>query len=636
MSGIPYRSEIDGLRAIAILAVVLYHAHFGLHAGLVGVDVFFVISGYLITSLLLREWDTTNRLDLFAFYARRVRRLFPALILVVISVLIAASLLLTPFGEIRQVAQSAAASLLFVGNFFFQAHTGGYFDPSAEHLPLLNMWSLGVEEQFYLFWPLGLLLILKWRRQSAFAILAMCGVASLICAEALMLYSPTAAFYEMPARFWELALGGLIALRPPQKLVDGRVPAAVGVIIVLVATLIPIQHFPGIGALPAVIGAGFLLYAVHGSTELGWVGRFLRSRLMVFFGLISYSLYLWHWPLLALARMTHAGPLPVTIRIVLCVAAVVLAWMSYRFMEQPFRHRQPGTSGRKVVIAGLIAAASLAFASVTLGNALNREPPPTDLASRTAADFPQNRYRCNYREDQSLHDFPRSGCNSVEGKPVQVVIWGDSHALAWQPFAWALAQREGVAATDYSRDGCPPVLEYGSGHNYLQKKRCIDFNQLVLGRIKNIHTLILTALWPEPSSDPDFYQKFAVTIQEVQPLVKMIMLLGPTPSLRDSVPDCIRTHDLPACAISARDYEVQSQPVRAWLRSLAAKYKNIEYVELGNFFCNTSICPAIKDGYSLYWDASHVSTTAARAFSQEYFGQQDQDSAAKQASMHPR
>ncbi len=626
MSRIPYRSEIDGLRAIAILSVVLYHAHLGLRAGLLGVDVFFVISGYLITSLLYQEWLTTDRIDLFAFYARRVRRLFPALMLVVVTILVISALVLPPFGEIKQVAESAAASLLFVGNFFFQAHTGGYFSPSAEHFPLLNMWSLGVEEQFYLLWPLGLLLVLRWRRKSIFVIVAACGLASLVLAEALMFIDPTAAFYQMPARFWELALGGLIALRPAQKLADGRVPASVGVMIVIASMVFPTTHFPGIAALAAVSGAGFLLFAVHGSTELGWAGAILRSRPMVFIGLISYSLYLWHWPLLALVRVTQAGPVSMEMRVLLCLAAVVLAWLSYRFVERPFRRPQIGTSGYKVVTAGLIAAAALACASVTLGNALNQEPPPTDLASRTAGDFPRNRFQCNYREDQSPDDFPRTGCNSTAGKPVRVVIWGDSHALAWQPFAWALAQRQGVAATSYTRDGCPPVLDYGSGHNYLEKKRCIEFNKLVAGRISGIDTLILTALWPAPSSQPDFYAKFEATIQQVAPRVRKIILLGPTPFLRDSVPQCIASHDLSACAISRKQFDAQSNPIRTLLHSIAIKYKNIEYVEVGNFFCNANICPALKNGYGLYWDNAHVSSTAARKFSQKLLGHKNHDS----------
>jgi len=618
VSRIPYRSEIDGLRAIAILSVVLYHAHLGLRAGLVGVDVFFVISGYLITSLLYQEWLTTNHIDLFAFYARRVRRLFPALMLVVVTVLAISALVLPPYGEIKQVAQSAAASLLFVGNFFFQAHTGGYFSPSAEHFPLLNMWSLGVEEQFYLLWPLGLLVLLKWHRKSIFVIVAACGLASLALAELLMLTHPAVAFYQMPARFWELALGGVIALRPAQALVDGRVPAFVGVIIITASTLFPATDFPGIAALAAVGGAGLLLYAVHGSTQLGWTGKFLRSRPMVFLGLISYSLYLWHWPLLSLARITHAGSLTVVTRMLVLLTATVLAWLSYRFVERPFRRPQKGTAGYKVVTAGLIAALALAFASVTLGNALNRQPPATDLASRTASDFPANRFRCNYREDQSLDDFPRSGCNSVAGKPVQVAIWGDSFALAWQPFAWALAKQLGVAAVDYSRDGCPPVLDYGSGHNYLQEQRCIEFNKLVFGRLRGMDTVILVARWPGLSTRPDFYAKFAATIKQVAPLVGNIIILGPTPFLRDSVPQCIASHDLPACAISRSQFDAESNPIRMLLRSITMKYKNTEYVELANFFCNADTCPALKNGYGLYWDAGHVSLTAARMFSREY------------------
>ena len=337
MTGIAYRPEIDGLRAIAVVAVVLYHAGFGFHAGLVGVDVFFVISGYLITSLLFRERETTGRINLTAFYARRVRRIVPALVVVVVATVIASAFKLSPFGEIRQTAQSGAASLLFVANIFFQAHTGGYFDPSAERMPLLHLWSLGVEEQFYLLWPLGLIALLGSLHKATFAIVGICGLVSLALTEFLIYGHPQAAFYQMPARFWELALGGLIALKPAGRLVDGRMPAAVGAMIVLAATLIPIGHFPGIGALPAVFGAGLLLYAIHGSSRLGWTGAVLRSRPMVFFGLISYSLYLWHWPLLALERATHAGQLSIELRAMICAISVVLAWLSCCFIERPLR-----------------------------------------------------------------------------------------------------------------------------------------------------------------------------------------------------------------------------------------------------------------------------------------------------------
>ncbi len=618
MTGIAYRPEIDGLRAIAVLAVVLYHAGFGFHAGLVGVDVFFVISGYLITSLLYREWETTGRIDLFAFYARRVRRIVPALVVVVVATVVASAFLLSPFGEIRQVAQSGAASLLFVANFFFQTHTGGYFDPSVERMPLLHVWSLGVEEQFYLLWPLGLVVVLRWWRTSIFMVVVVCGLLSLALAEALMYGNAQAAFYQMPARFWELALGGLIALRSPGVLVDGRVSAAIGVIVVFAATIFPIAHFPGIGALPAVIGAGILLHAIHGSTRLGWAGAMLRSRPMVFFGLISYSLYLWHWPLFALERATRAGQLPLQVRAAICVAAVLLAWLSFRFVERPLRRSDPATSSRKVVAGGLVVSLSLAYAVTTLGSALHRESPPQDLASRTARDMPENRDQCHFRGDESLDVFPKPDCNSIEGKPVRVVIWGDSHALAWQPFAWAIAERQGVAATSYTRDACAPVLDYDNGKRLLEARRCREFNTRVAGSIRGIDTLILAAEWPTGSIGSEFAANLEATIQRVAPRAKRIILFGQTPYLRDSVPQCIASGNLPACATTRREFDAQSEGARTLLRSIAAKYANVEFLDPVDFFCNAETCPAMKDGYGLYWDSNHVASTAARMFAKLY------------------
>lgn len=614
MTGIRYRPEIDGLRAIAVVAVVLYHAGFGFHGGLVGVDVFFVISGYLITSLLYREWETSGHIDLVAFYARRVRRIVPALVVVVAATVIASALLLSPFGEIQQAAWSGAASLTFVANFFFQFHSGGYFDPSSERMPLLHIWSLGVEEQFYILWPLGLLVMLRLRHNATVAVVAACGLGSLVLAEVLMYGNPQAAFYQMPARFWELALGGLITLRPSGKLADGRMPAAVGSLVVVAATLFPSAHFPGTGALPAVLGAGLLIYAIHGSNQLGWAGAVLRSQPMVFFGLISYSLYLWHWPLLALARATHAGQLPIELRALLCGVAVVLAWLSFRYVERPLRRPNPKMTNGKVVFGGVFASAALAFASVTLGNVLQREPPPNDPASRTERDMPENRIRCNFRGDQPLDDFPRPGCNSIEGKPVRVVIWGDSHALAWQPFAWILAQKLGVAATSYTRDACAPALDFDNGKRPLEAQRCRDFNRLVVDRLHGIDTLIISASWPDELPGTDFNGKFEATIQAIAPHVPKIILLGPTPLLRDSVPVCIRARNLPACAVARRDYDAQSAGARTLLRSIAAKHPNVEYLELADFFCNKESCPAMKDGYSLYWDSNHVASTAVRAF----------------------
>ncbi len=616
-----YRPEIDGLRAIAVLSVVLYHADLGVSAGFVGVDVFFVISGYLITSLLYQEWAITGRIGLMAFYARRVRRIFPALIVVVLSTFVVSTMMLTPsFEEELELSRSAAASLMFVGNLFFQVNTGGYFDPSANHLPMLHLWSLSVEEQFYAIWPILLIAILRLRPMSRNALIVSLAVVSVLLAEVLILFNPNAAFYQMPARFWELVLGGVIALLPGGQQRDGRPEIITGTVLVLIAMAIPIDHFPGLGALPAVAGAVLVLHAVHISSTLGTVGAWLRSRPMVFFGLISYSLYLWHWPMLALYRASQVGPAPLSARALLAASAIVLAWLSYRFVECPWRRSDPRTTDSGLVASGLIMSASMAFLVMKVGVFFYQEPVRDDLVSRTSRDWPENRFACHYRGDEVFEVFPKPRCNSVPDKPVRVLIWGDSHALAWQPIAWAIAQREGLAATSYTRDACPPVLDYDNGKRWQEANHCRDFNVRVFNKVKieNIDTLILTALWPNDLMGSNFKEKFESTVRLLAPKVRRIVLLGPTPYLRDSAPRCIEAGNLDACAVTRSSFEVRSSALRQFLATLAAQYDNFEYLDLTDFFCDQETCPALKDGYALYWDTNHVSSTAARHFSARY------------------
>lgn len=612
---IKYRPEIDGLRAIAVLSVVLYHAGLAPAAGFVGVDVFFVISGYLITALLHKEWLESGRINLVSFYARRMRRIFPALVLVVTSTVVASTILLSPYGEVRQLTQSAAASLLFVSNIFFEITSGGYFDGDSGQIPLLHIWSLAVEEQFYLLWPLLLIIIFRLRSRLLVPVIAALMAGSFLLAEVLMYNSPETAFYQMPARFWELAIGGLVALRPADKTAYGRTVACAGLALLLAAINIPTPHFPAIGALPAVAGATLLIYAVHGKTELGLAGAWLRSRPMVFFGLISYSLYLWHWPLLAIDKATRTGESPLEIRVLLCVVAIVLAWISYRFVEQPFRRPNIKESELKVVVAGLAASVALAIGALTLGEQLQQTPPKTDLASITSQDWPKNRFECHYRGTDSLAVFPKPDCTSIAKQAAKVVIWGDSTALAWQPFAWAIGEVTNMSATAYSRDACPPALDYDNGKPFREEKYCREFNQLVMKQLAGVDTLILSAVW---SSAELFNNRFAETIKRVSPVVRKIILLGPTPHLKDTAPRCIRNQDLDACATSRREFEEHTARARNFLKSIAEKNDAIEYIDVTDFFCTTDTCTVLKNGYALYWDSYHVSATAARNFSTLY------------------
>lgn len=618
-NGLAYRSEIDGLRAIAVLSVVLYHVGIAPRAGFVGVDIFFVISGYLITALLLREHDDTGRIDLFAFYARRVRRIFPAAVVVVLAVLAVCPLLLPPEAMIRAV-NSAAAAAVFVANIFFQSMTGGYFDPRAEDMPLLHLWSLSVEEQFYVLWPALLIGLLRWRPALLPQILAGLGLASLLLAELLIHANSDAAFYQMPARFWELAAGGLVAVSSTQGTVPRWLPAT-GIALIVAACGFPVSHFPALGALPVVAGTAALLLAIHRGCQLGLTGRWLRSRPMVGIGLISYSLYLWHWPLLALYRATTIGEGSTQSRLMLCAVAMLLAYASYRYVEQPFRRLR--TRSGRVVLAGAFVSLTLALGACGWGYQIKRQedlrPADNPLAVRAENDLPAGWQRCHY--EGWAHDFPRRGCESAPGKTPSIAMWGDSTAMAWKPLAWQLAKQEGRTAIDFSRDSCPPLIGYMSPDNVPNDANCRDFNAEVSEAIGGMDTVILVARWGSVFA-PDRVDRatkgLIETLARIAPRARRVLVIGPTPEMRDAVPKCIRANKLDACAVTRAQFDSGAQPIRDRIRTTAAPYENVYIVDPTDFFCNASVCQPVKQGIPLYWDRHHVTATAASAFARNF------------------
>jgi peptidoglycan/LPS O-acetylase OafA/YrhL len=593
--GIRYRPEIDGLRAIAVLAVVLYHAGIG-GAGYVGVDVFFVISGYLITSILLAEVQATGTISLLGFYARRVRRILPALVVVVVATLMLGRLLLSA-GEAVRLERSGAASLLFAANFFFQANTGGYFDPGADEQPLLHLWSLAIEEQFYLAWPL-LLVLLARRRARPLPVFAALGLASFGLAAWMAARGPQGAefaFYQTPARFWELAAGGTIAALPMRAM--PRMVGTVGIAIVLFACVHPLQPFPGPGALPAVAGAALLLLAVHGAGPLGTVGAWLRSWPMAKIGLVSYSFYLWHWPLLALYRATSIGEGDIRVRLALCVVALLLAIASYRYVEQPFRKWSRAGRGRMIAV-GAGVSVSLAVASFAVAANTNLAPPRDDpLALRAERDYPS----------RSCHSTgmaePRIMCAPAPG--TRIAIWGDSQAYAWSP----AARRADPQSVEFSRDSCQPYLGYLPEKPFPADVKCERFNALVVEQVKGLDTLVLVGVW-----DANHAGLIRSTLDEVAPEVRRVVVLGPTPRMRSEVARCIRKHAQSACAIPRAEFDAHARPILALLRDAARTHPNVVVVDLGDRFCTATSCPPVRDGMPLYWDRLHVSSSMAKAF----------------------
>lgn len=610
---IAYRPEIDGLRAIAVSSVVLFHAGIG-EAGFVGVDIFFVISGYLITALLLREREVTGRIDLMAFYARRVRRILPAAASVVLAVLAVATPMLSQ-AEVRDLGYSAIATMLFGVNFYFQHTTGGYFDGPSDALPLLHMWSLSVEEQFYLLWPALLILVVNWRAKYLRIDLLILALASFALAEFLMAYDPTAAFYSTPARLWELAVGGLIATMPVRQLPSWA--AWAGLTLTAFACVFSMSHFPGYGALPAVAGAGLLIAAIHG----GATNRFLASRPMVGMGLISYSLYLWHWPLLAYYRATSVGHGSDAIRLWLCAAAVLIATGSYYFIEKPFRRasklRRPFLLGGSIVATACLSAYALIYSasqdSALVAPAFRESP----VALFAESDRVPNFAACHRYQ----YAKPGPACQSASGQPT-MAIWGDSFSLSWQPVAWHLASN--TVAVTYSTDSCPPLVGFNLD-KINENRGCLAYNQATSQSLARFDTVILAAYWPHYAPGMTAVirraQREAIraglrrSLAAVAPSVRQVIIIAPTPVMQDSIPHCIRIGA--DCGISRAQHDLATGEIRAMLNAEAKRFTNVSILDPTPFLCSAQWCPGVRDGVVLYLDEAHVTYTTARAFANQ-------------------
>jgi peptidoglycan/LPS O-acetylase OafA/YrhL len=623
VSGSKYRPEIDGLRAIAVASVVLYHAGFGPAAGFAGVDVFFVISGYLITWLLATEWRDTGHIDLVGFYARRVRRILPAAGVVIVATVALSSFLL-PFPAQENVNRSAVASALFFANVFFLQNSGGYFDGPSGEMPLLHLWSLAVEEQFYLVWPLFLILMLRLRARASRAIMALSILASLMLAEGLIRTYPDMAFYQMPARFWELAFGGFVALGTREGGAKQYV-AFCGLGLIGIGLAFEAKHFPGLGALPAVAGTAAALWVIHRNGDLGKLGAWLRVGPINFLGRISYSLYLWHWPLLALYRATSVG-VDKSAALALCGVAIVLATLTYRYIETPCRKLSLSGRGIRPLAIGATASISLALIIALVNAEIPQQLPATttsaapsrpDPATAAENDHPPARYQCDISPVAPATHFPAAGCESVPGVTPTVAILGDSYASSWQPLAWSIAEKMHTSAINYSRSGCPIFLTRFDDGKPVRDATCHEFNLNVMERIGSFDTVVLATRWDARSLDVD-KEGIRSTLEALSPKVRQIFLLGPSPVLRDQAPKCIRVNQLDACAITRKEFDHASAPTRALLKSLVAQYKNVEYVELGDFLCTVKECGVVKEGIVLYTDQSHVSFTAAKKFAADY------------------
>lgn len=629
-----YRADIDGLRAVAVLLVLMFHLGLGVPGGYVGVDVFFVISGFLITGIIKRELDQ-GEFTFTGFYARRARRILPALLTVLLLSSVAALFILLP-SDLERFSQSVVATLLSVSNFWFWSQ-GGYFGAASEMAPLLHTWSLAVEEQFYLLLPVVLLLLRRcgphWDRR---LLLAVC--VSTFAASAWFVPTRTPeVFYFTPFRAWELLTGSLLALYRPTELrsnLSRQSLAAVGLLLILVPAFLYTSEtvFPGPAAALPCLGAALLIWV--GSTGESLIGKLLQKRVLVFVGLISYSLYLWHWPLLVFTKHALGEGLALEVRIGIGIFSFVLAILSWRFVEKPFRSRARFTNvqswsfalGATALLGGLV---GVIMFSQGLQGRFTPEIANLDRA-RTREVV---RAECiDLRRPLTADTVCRLG---AKGVTPSVVVWGDSYAHAMLPAFDAALDRMGVAAWFAAESGCSPIPTARVSYKGRDNWRCREFNEKMVRfveTLRDVDQVMVAAAWDSYANERSGYrlrvegqedspgalahglESLALQLQKMQGRPKLVVF-GQVPSYDWSVPHKMLMSELRGQEIPSQtreEWREKSAITRGIFEQLTTQQK-VSFVDSAEWFCSSGICRfSSPDGTPFYWDGGHLNRSGAR------------------------
>jgi peptidoglycan/LPS O-acetylase OafA/YrhL len=610
-----YRPDVDGLRAVAIAAVVAFHAFpAAVRGGFTGVDVFFVISGYLISRIIWRGL-AEGSFTLAWFYGRRVLRLFPALVLVLAATLAAGRWVFLP-DAYETLGKDVASAATFASNLILW-QDAGYFSENAALRPLTHLWSLAVEEQFYLVFPLLLIAAFRsWRLTGV--LLALLAAASFAWSVGTVGADPAAAFYLLPSRFWELAVGALLAYaqlsRPHGIALRWRNAASVaGLGLLLLASFGPTSGslFPGWWAL-APTGAAVLLIAA--GPQALFNRRVLASAPFVLLGRISYPLYLWHFPLLVLARVQWGPSLSPAATAAVVAASVGLAYGTYRLVELPVR-RLAGRGARRpaALVAPLAAVGCAGLAVFFAGGLPNRVPVELQQLSTAAFDYKRayRESRCFLQPWQGARAF-RDDCVDVgEGK--LLLLWGDSHAAHLYPGLAPAAREHRFRIAQLTASACPPLLDYRSR----ARPRCHEINAAALAtaREQRPATVVLSAQWEEYPS----LEGLRGTVAALRKLgIERIVVVGPSPNWPHGPAQAlfreVQRAGLDRFPLRVK-HELSAAPARAdeRLRPLAHEL-GVTYIAPLDVLCNRDGCLArVEDraGGLAFWDPSHFTATGS-------------------------
>jgi peptidoglycan/LPS O-acetylase OafA/YrhL len=637
-----FRSDIEGLRGISILLVLLFHA--GLPwtpGGFVGVDVFFVISGFLITGKLWRESQQPGGLNITKFYAWRIRRLLPAA-LVAVSVITLVGLLLSAPLDRSELAADGAASALSLANMRFIGSVD-YFAATASPSPFLHFWSLSVEEQFYLVWP-ALILLLTWRGgglRRLIAALLIGVVASFALSLWLTDASPARAFYLLPTRVWQLGVGGLLALiglMGTSQRAGGVAWVGLAAIVVSGAALTADLPYPGLAALLPTVGAVALLY---GGAAPGGPVRLLTTAPLRLLGKISYSLYLWHWPLLVLPIMFLERPLTGAEVVVSIAAAIGVSWLSWRFVEQPLRYgdrsrRATSWSAIRVGVAGILTVTlfTQGLAAALPSSAVAVQPTPTPTGSPTASDAPITLPAdlapslASARDDEER--LRGDGCLAfervaappncvygVKGATITIALVGDSHASHWFPAIEAIALERGWRLLTFVKVSCSfTTLAQRNLALKRDYRECTAFNEATVARITEVKpalTIVVNRRTFRPIADGITPASAGAAFGEmVARLPGATAILVDTPDPGRDVPACLSKHpsDIRACLFTQDDADNREIGVA---ERVAADVSGAQLIDLTSSFCATWPCSPISGSLLIYRDEDHMTKTFSRS-----------------------
>jgi peptidoglycan/LPS O-acetylase OafA/YrhL len=591
-----YRPDIDGLRAIAVLLVLFHHAFpFMLPSGFIGVDLFFVISGFLITTIIFQNLEN-GKFSFLDFYVRRINRIFPALGLVLVACLVYGWFSLLP-ADYKQLGKHTLAGATFLSNFAFW-YESGYFDGDSALKPLLHLWSLGIEEQYYIFWPL--IAWLAWKKNvNLFKLCLVLLVLSFATNLFMVRKDLVSAFFSPASRFWELLIGSVLAYvslhrKSAGNATQNNVLAWLGLslLVIGIALINPARRYPGFWALLPELSA----YLIISAGPQAWINRvFLSNRLFRWIGLISYPLYLWHWPLLVFAKKSSAQQPSVQMLLIVIALSIALAWLTYWLIERPIRFGKHGGGVKAIFLSLLmIVIAYLGFNIYKRDGLSFRMPQSLQKIAAFSNDYyKDSNYECLIGVTDTDSKNPDHCFHKVSNTNKSILLWGDSYA--WASYA-GINKVASPNANVYlmSKAGCPPIL----ADERLKNNSCNTQNARVIDVIKTekYDQVVLIARWDHWNYQSDQYiPNISKTIDQLKLLgVKQIYVVGPPPEWHPGLQEVLikqalrdkLTHKL-ADRISEG---VTTSPALDQQLNKLTQEKGISYISLLNILCNKDGC----------------------------------------------